>query len=117
MAEDFGVQGRGAFYDVNGTIRDVVQNHLFQVPSSLTMEPSEAIRDRAKVLRAIPAIAPAPCCEDRGPSARALLVFSRPAGSGDGASVRQTMALTRRGRTVARARAAARVIGPSARSF
>jgi len=64
MAEDFGVQGRGAFYDANGTIRDVVQNHLFQVLSSLTMEPpvslaSEAIRDeRAKVLKAIPAIAP-----------------------------------------------------------
>jgi len=31
MAEDFGVQGRGAFYDETGTIRDVVQNHLFQV--------------------------------------------------------------------------------------
>ena len=31
MAEDFGVQGRGAFYDEAGTIRDVVQNHLFQV--------------------------------------------------------------------------------------
>jgi glucose-6-phosphate 1-dehydrogenase len=31
MAEDFGIQGRGAFYDQTGTIRDVVQNHLFQV--------------------------------------------------------------------------------------
>src|SRR5262245_49898116 len=31
MAEDFGVQGRGAFYEEAGTIRDVVQNHLFQV--------------------------------------------------------------------------------------
>ena len=31
MAEDFGVQGRGAFYDQTGTIRDVIQNHLFQV--------------------------------------------------------------------------------------
>ena len=31
MAEDFGVQGRGAFYEEVGTIRDVVQNHLFQV--------------------------------------------------------------------------------------
>ena len=31
MAEDFGVQGRGAFYDETGAIRDVVQNHLFQV--------------------------------------------------------------------------------------
>ena len=31
MAENFGVQGRGAFYDQTGTIRDVIQNHLFQV--------------------------------------------------------------------------------------
>ena len=38
MAEDFGIQGRGAFYDVTGTIRDVVQNHLFQLLSNLAME-------------------------------------------------------------------------------
>jgi len=62
MAENFGVQGRGAFYDVNGTIRDVVQNHLFQVLSNLTMEPpvradSESLRDeKVKVLKAIPPI-------------------------------------------------------------
>jgi glucose-6-phosphate 1-dehydrogenase len=59
MAEDFGVQGRGGFYDQTGTIRDVVQNHLFQVLSNLAMEPpvrsdSESIRDeKVKVLRAI----------------------------------------------------------------
>ena len=29
MAEDFGIQGRGSFYDATGTIRDVIQNHLF----------------------------------------------------------------------------------------
>lgn len=62
MAEDFGVQGRGGFYDQTGTIRDVVQNHLFQVLSNLAMDPpagfdSEALRDeKAKVLKAIPAI-------------------------------------------------------------
>jgi glucose-6-phosphate 1-dehydrogenase len=62
MAEDFGVQGRGGFYDQTGTIRDVVQNHLFQVLSNLAMEPpvrsdSESIRDeKSKVLRAIPPI-------------------------------------------------------------
>ena len=62
MAEDFGVQGRGAFYDETGTIRDVVQNHLFQVLVNLTMEPpvrtdSESIRDeKVKVLKAIPPI-------------------------------------------------------------
>jgi glucose-6-phosphate 1-dehydrogenase len=62
MAENFGVQGRGAFYDGTGTIRDVVQNHLFQVLSNLTMEPpvrsdSESLRDeKVKVLKAIPPI-------------------------------------------------------------
>src|SRR5262249_50477361 len=35
MAEDFGIQGRGAFYDGTGAMRDVVQNHLFQVLSNL----------------------------------------------------------------------------------
>ncbi len=62
MAEDFGIQGRGAFYDQTGTVRDVVQNHLFQVLSNLAMEPpvrtdSESIRDeKVKVLKAIPAL-------------------------------------------------------------
>ena len=59
MAEDFGVQGRAAFYEQTGTIRDVMQNHLFQVLANLTMEPpvrtdSESIRDeKLKVLKAI----------------------------------------------------------------
>jgi glucose-6-phosphate 1-dehydrogenase len=59
MAEDFGIQGRGAFYDVTGAIRDVIQNHLFQVLCNLTMEPpngldSESIRDeKVNVLKAI----------------------------------------------------------------
>ena len=62
MAEDFGVQGRGAFYDETGTIRDVIQNHLFQVMCNLAMEAparmdSESIRDeKVKVLKAIPAL-------------------------------------------------------------
>ncbi len=60
MAEDFGVQGRGAFYDETGAIRDVIQNHLFQVLCNLAMEPpvgvdSESVRDeKVKVLKAIP---------------------------------------------------------------
>jgi glucose-6-phosphate 1-dehydrogenase len=60
MAEEFGVQGRGAFYDQTGVIRDVIQNHLFQVLANLAMEPpprtdSESIRDeKIKVLKAIP---------------------------------------------------------------
>src|SRR5580693_5654331 len=61
-AEAFGVEGRGAFYDQTGVIRDVIQNHLFQILSNLAMEPpvrtdSETIRDeKVKVLKAIPPI-------------------------------------------------------------
>jgi len=64
MAEDFGVQGRGQFYDQTGTIRDVIQNHLFQVLCNLAMEPpvradSESIRDeKVKVLKAMLPLAP-----------------------------------------------------------
>jgi glucose-6-phosphate 1-dehydrogenase len=59
MAENFGVAGRGAFYEETGVIRDVVQNHLLQIVSYLAMEaPSstypEAVRDeQAKVLRTV----------------------------------------------------------------
>ena len=62
MAEDFGIQGRGGFYDATGAIRDVVQNHLFQLLSNLAMEPpprmdSESLRDeKVKVLKSIPAL-------------------------------------------------------------
>jgi len=62
MAEAFGVEGRGAFYDQTGTLRDVVQNHMFQVLSNLAMEPpvgfdSESVRnEKVKVLKAIPPI-------------------------------------------------------------
>ena len=64
MAEDFGVQGRGAFYDATGTIRDVIQNHLFQVLTNLAMEPpvrtdSESMRDeKVKVLKAMRPLGP-----------------------------------------------------------
>ena len=62
MAENFGIQGRGGFYDEAGAIRDVIQNHIFQVISNLAMEPparndSESLRDeKVKVLKAIPSI-------------------------------------------------------------
>jgi glucose-6-phosphate 1-dehydrogenase len=62
MAEDFGVQGRGSFYDQTGAIRDVIQNHVFQVMCNLAMEPparndAESLRDeKAKVLKSIPPI-------------------------------------------------------------
>ena len=64
MAESFGVQGRGKFYDETGAIRDVVQNHMLQVVALLAMEPPattyhEAIRDEVvKVFRQIPPLAP-----------------------------------------------------------
>lgn len=59
MAESFGVEGRGLFYDEVGAIRDVVQNHLLQLVSLVAMEPpvsadAQALRDeKVKVLRAI----------------------------------------------------------------
>lgn len=59
LAEAFGIEGRGALYDELGTIRDVVQNHMFQLVSLVAMEPpvsadAEALRDeKAKVLKAM----------------------------------------------------------------
>jgi glucose-6-phosphate 1-dehydrogenase len=64
MAERFGVQGRGAFYEEVGAIRDVVQNHMLQIVSLLAMEPPvstyhESIRDeQVKVFRAMRPLAP-----------------------------------------------------------
>ncbi len=64
MAEDFGVQGRGGFYEQAGAIRDVVQNHLLQLLSNIAMEPPpnmeiERVRDeKVKVLRSIQALGP-----------------------------------------------------------
>jgi glucose-6-phosphate 1-dehydrogenase len=60
LAEDFGVDDRGAFYDPVGALRDVVQNHLLQVTALIASEPPSAadadgIRDkRVEVFRAIP---------------------------------------------------------------
>jgi glucose-6-phosphate 1-dehydrogenase len=59
LAEDFGVDGRGAFYEETGAIRDVIQNHLFQILTHLVMEPprgsdGESLRDeKVMVLKAI----------------------------------------------------------------
>lgn len=64
MAEEFGIQGRGAFYDEAGAVRDVVQNHLMQVVGFLAMEPPatsyhESIRDElVKVFRQIKPLEP-----------------------------------------------------------
>ena len=59
MAEDFGVQDRGKFYDEVGALLDVVQNHMLQVVANLTMDPPtredhDAMRDRkSELLRAV----------------------------------------------------------------
>src|SRR5271163_1116824 len=64
MAEKFGVEDRGKFYDETGALRDVVQNHLLQILSNLTMDPPtgqahDAWRDqKAAVLKAIRPIDP-----------------------------------------------------------
>ena len=65
MAEAFGVEGRGKFYEEAGAIRDVVQNHLLEVVSFLAMEPPttmypDSVRDeQVKVFRTIPPLSPA----------------------------------------------------------
>jgi glucose-6-phosphate 1-dehydrogenase len=60
MAEDFGVEDRGRFYDPVGTVRDVVQNHMLQVLALVAMEPpagtyEDSIRDKKlELFRAMP---------------------------------------------------------------
>jgi glucose-6-phosphate 1-dehydrogenase len=64
MAEKFGIEGRGQFYDATGAIRDVVENHMLQVVGFLAMEAptslhSDSIRDeQVKVFRTIPPLDP-----------------------------------------------------------
>ncbi|HET9461254.1 MAG TPA: glucose-6-phosphate dehydrogenase [Gaiellaceae bacterium] len=63
MAEDFGVEGRGRFYDPVGAVRDVLQNHLLQVIALVAMEPPSGDEDaiprrREDVFRAMPAADP-----------------------------------------------------------
>lgn len=59
LSEDFGVDGRGAFYENTGCLRDVVQNHLFQIVALLAMEPpsyrgySAVHTQKAEVFRAM----------------------------------------------------------------
>ena len=65
LAEQFGVAGRGAFYETAGCLRDVMQNHLFQIVALLAMEPPafqsfEAVHSaKASVLRAMQPLQPA----------------------------------------------------------
>src|ERR1700758_1618815 len=67
MAEDFGVEDRGKFYDQVGALGDVVQNHLLQVLAVIAMEPpvgpsADDLNDKkAEVFRAMPALDPKRC--------------------------------------------------------
>jgi glucose-6-phosphate 1-dehydrogenase len=64
VAEDAGIGGRGGYYDKAGALRDIVQNHMFQVLSLVAMEPpisfkAEAVRDeKVKVLDAVSRLEP-----------------------------------------------------------
>ncbi len=64
MSENFGVVGRGAFYEQAGAVRDVVENHLFQLLCNVAMEPPVNIEtqnlgdEKVKVLRGIRTLAP-----------------------------------------------------------
>ncbi len=64
MSENFGVEGRGAFYDSAGCLRDVIQNHLFQIVALLAMEPpayqgfGAVHTEKAKVFRAMRPLRP-----------------------------------------------------------
>jgi glucose-6-phosphate 1-dehydrogenase len=64
LAEDFGVKGRGAFYESAGCLRDVIQNHLFQVVALLAMEPPAyqsfvaVHNEKAKVFQAMRPLVP-----------------------------------------------------------
>ena len=64
MAEDFGIEGRGAFYDGVGALRDVLQNHLLQVLALIAMEPPSEINahnmedEKLKIFRAIAPLHP-----------------------------------------------------------
>ncbi|HEX3488344.1 MAG TPA: glucose-6-phosphate dehydrogenase [Streptosporangiaceae bacterium] len=67
MAEDFGVEGRGAFYDAVGALRDVVQNHLLQLLALVAMDPpaggsADDVQDKkAEVFRAMPSVSAQRC--------------------------------------------------------
>ena len=67
MAEDFGVDDRGRFYDAVGALRDVVQNHLLQVLALVSMDPpvgasADELRDKQlEVLKAMPPAEPRHC--------------------------------------------------------
>ena len=68
LSENFGVAGRGAFYETAGCLRDVIQNHLFQIVALLAMEPpagrdfGDVHNEKAKVFRAMSPSSPTTWC-------------------------------------------------------
>ena len=72
-AESIGVEGRGAYYQEAGALRDMIQNHLLQVMATIAMEPSgvfepTAVRDeRAKLLRSIRILKPSEVADNAAP--------------------------------------------------
>ena len=68
LSEDFGVEGRGAFYETAGCLRDVIQNHLFQIVALLAMEPparqgfGAVHNEKAKVFQAMRPLSPRTWC-------------------------------------------------------
>ena len=87
MAENFGIGGRGAFYDKTGAIRDVIQNHLLQILSNVAMEPppgnqdTERLRDeKVKVLKSISPLEPGHVVRGQFRNYRAEAGVAPPAG-------------------------------------
>ena len=64
LSENFGVENRGAFYETAGCLRDVIQNHLFQIVALLAMEPpvgrdfGEVHNEKAKIFKAMRPLKP-----------------------------------------------------------
>ena len=82
MAESFGVEGRGKFYEEAGAIRDVIQNHLLQVVGFLAMEPPVGHLCRVDPRRAGQGVSRHPPADARGPGARPVPRLPRRAGRG-----------------------------------
>ncbi len=86
VAEQVGVEGRGGYYEGAGALRDMVQNHLFQLLAMVAMEPpvsfeADAVRDeKSKLLRAVQlASADALSCAVRGQYSDGMVGHPAPA--------------------------------------
>ncbi len=84
MAESFGVKGRGAFYESAGCLRDVIQNHLFQIVALLAMEPPAYQRLRRRARREGQGLPGDAAAASRRPGARPVRRLPQGAGRGEG---------------------------------